>query len=834
MISAKIMQNGPVYAGGLVLIALSGSAYIAQSSFANADNVFLYFMFCYSLVVAFMAMRRFMRSSVEEDQKVFHRTLLWTLFLISSYSLNESMRLFAPSVMWFKVMLITVMLNLLLYAYWQYMATWIRMIMSFVNGVGMTVFFYLSLYLLPGYPLGGLVIPVLGVSFHLFVPLCLLIHSYRLQSRVKGLEDRWVYFFLAGFLLSISVCVIYALRWNSRVSRLNKIIESTRGVKNDLNSMLNAVQYIPASAMNINVLENARKKWNERGGSSDFFSLGVLDGPPEDVLFHDPLLQIASFIGGPLRISTSERTELLRMITDSRHERQQRLWSDHDLRTLSVDTRIDIWPSCYLAYTEKTISLGVDQRASSRGFKEAIYNFELPQGSVVTSLSLWVNGKEEKGILTTREKADSAYRTIVGVEARDPSVVHWQEGNTVVVRVFPVISTESRKFRLGITSPLSVKAGKAVYNSIYFKGPDASGALETISTQLHETVGGLEISKDFVSLSKQAFTRKGNCNPVFSLAYDARLSGNCTYSFDGFTYKMLPYTQEIESVDLNNLYLDVNSSWDKTEFLSLAALSEEQNIFIWNDAMIRLTKANADSYWQQLSQKKFGIFPFYKINDANQSMVITKNSSGYLDLAFLKETPFYVQTQNYFSKNTPIRLFNLGGVLLPYQKSLVEYRKLVYDEGSLQELQHRIKNKNFPRLIENENLVVIPQSSLAIYRTEESGPSGGPDHLLRLFAYNAVMRLYGTSMHQAGSQSDPILKLAKKANIVTPVSNLIVLESAKDYERFDIAADQNALGNAALVNQGAVPEPHEWVLLIAGLLLIIYYGFLSRRKNSLA
>lgn len=80
MISAKIMQNGPVYAGGLVLIALSGSAYIAQSSFANADNVFLYFMFCYSLVIAFMAMRRFMRSSVEEDQKVFHRTLLWTLF----------------------------------------------------------------------------------------------------------------------------------------------------------------------------------------------------------------------------------------------------------------------------------------------------------------------------------------------------------------------------------------------------------------------------------------------------------------------------------------------------------------------------------------------------------------------------------------------------------------------------------------------------------------------------------------------------------------------------------------------------------------------------------
>lgn len=834
MISAKIMRNGPVYAGGLVLIALSGSAYIAQSSFANANNVFLYFMFCYSLVIAFIAMRRFMRSSVEDDQKIFHRTLLWTLFLISSYSLNESMRLFAPSVIWFRVMLVTVMLNLLFYAYWQYMAAWVRMSMSFVNGVGMTVFLYLSLYLLPGYPLGGLVIPVLGVSFHLFVPLCLLIHSYRLQSRVKGFEDRWFYFFLAGLLLSISVCVISALRWNSRVNRLNKIIESARGVKNDLNNMLNAAQYIPASAINIDVLENARGRWSERESSSEIFSLGFLDGRPEDVLFHDPLLQIASFTGGPLHVSNTERTELVRMITDSRYERREQLWSDDDLRTLSVDTRIDIWPSCYLAYTEKTISLGVDQRADSRGIKEAIYNFELPQGSVVTSLSLWVNGKEEKGILTTREKADSAYRTIVGVEARDPSVVHWQEGNTVVVRVFPVISTESRQFRLGVTSPLSVKSGKAIYNSIYFKGPDASEALETISTQLHETVDGLEISKDFVSLSKQIFTRRGNCNPVFSLAYDARLSGNCAYSFDGVTYKMLPYTQEIESVSLNNLYLDVNRSWEKAEFLSLAALSDELNVFIWNDEMIKLTKANADSIWQQLSKKKFGIFPFYKISDGDQSMVVTKNSSGYLDLAFLKETAFYDETQNYFSKNRPIRLFNLGGVLLPYQKSLVEYRKLVYDEGSLQELQYRIKNKNFPRSIEGDNLVVIPQSGLTIYRTEESLPSAGPDHLLRLFAYNAVMRLYGSLMHQSGSESDPIIKLAKKANIVTPVSSLIVLESAKDYERFDIAADQNALGNAALVNQGAVPEPHEWVLMVAGLLLIIYYGFLSRRKKNIA
>ncbi|OIN58588.1 hypothetical protein [Arsenicibacter rosenii] len=66
---------------------------------------------------------------------------------------------------------------------------------------------------------------------------------------------------------------------------------------------------------------------------------------------------------------------------------------------------------------------------------------------------------------------------------------------------------------------------------------------------------------------------------------------------------------------------------------------------------------------------------------------------------------------------------------------------------------------------------------------------------------------------------------AEQANILSPVSSLIVLETEQDYNRFGIKRDQTGLDNATLKNEGAVPEPHEWALLIACLLCV----FLVRR-----
>ena len=73
-----------------------------------------------------------------------------------------------------------------------------------------------------------------------------------------------------------------------------------------------------------------------------------------------------------------------------------------------------------------------------------------------------------------------------------------------------------------------------------------------------------------------------------------------------------------------------------------------------------------------------------------------------------------------------------------------------------------------------------------------------------------------------------LIDLASNANIVTPLSSLIVLETEEDYKRFNIEKNKEGLGNASMNNAGAVPEPEEWALMaIIALALLLLW-----RKNK--
>ncbi len=117
---------------------------------------------------------------------------------------------------------------------------------------------------------------------------------------------------------------------------------------------------------------------------------------------------------------------------------------------------------------------------------------------------------------------------------------------------------------------------------------------------------------------------------------------------------------------------------------------------------------------------------------------------------------------------------------------------------------------------------------MLIRETDQPVKQNAPDHLLRLFAYNQIMRQIGEkyldeSYMKASEINSALIDQAAKANIITPVSSLIVLETQKDYELFDIKKSKNSLDNASIKNSGAVPEPHEWVLIILFALLVIFY-----------
>jgi len=75
--------------------------------------------------------------------------------------------------------------------------------------------------------------------------------------------------------------------------------------------------------------------------------------------------------------------------------------------------------------------------------------------------------------------------------------------------------------------------------------------------------------------------------------------------------------------------------------------------------------------------------------------------------------------------------------------------------------------------------------------------------------------------------NDELVRIAEQAHIVSPVSSLIVLESQADYERFDITKSKGSLVNASAQSSGAVPEPHEWMLI--GLVLVVGVYLLIKR-----
>ncbi|WP_420477398.1 hypothetical protein, partial [Noviherbaspirillum sp. ST9] len=87
---------------------------------------------------------------------------------------------------------------------------------------------------------------------------------------------------------------------------------------------------------------------------------------------------------------------------------------------------------------------------------------------------------------------------------------------------------------------------------------------------------------------------------------------------------------------------------------------------------------------------------------------------------------------------------------------------------------------------EDSATVVIDASGVSIRQSRNEKAGKAPDHLLRLFAYNRIMKKVAERYFRDDFIQPEIIAEAEKANIVSPVSSLIVLETQKDYERFGI------------------------------------------------
>ncbi|MDT8411332.1 MAG: XrtN system VIT domain-containing protein [Vicingaceae bacterium] len=833
-------QKDPIFLVGLILIPISFGIYLfLYFKNQNAGNAFrenegAYYInyviaaayFIFSVFIYFFK-HKFKFSHY--SYKRFACALI--LFAISCFTINIPFPIFHKFSAWVNVYLIVMHLALLATCFLDTLPRFLKHLVFFGVGLGTVMALYFTIYLLPFLPIMFLGAVFFGLSLHLATPLILLITL--LVQFFKNGKDTKIAFYL-GVALPLLVVVVYVFQWNST----KKLIDKTHATiitrpNNNLPNWVLLSQELGDDFFTERILKGDliyethlfSDNWGIMGNQN---SLGELKE-------HDPLVVLGAELLGTLSLNREDKLKILESKFDLRHATKRKLWSGENLSTTTVLSNIQVFPDYRLAYTEKIIRIKNNYN-SNRWNKqeEALYTFHLPEGSVATSLSLWIEGKEEKSRLTTKSKADSAYTTIVGVERRDPSIMHWQEGNTITVYVFPCTPEEERMFKVGITTPLRLKDNQLVLENVYFEGPDASSAAETTIVEFKtDKLGNMNIPNHFSEIMPNKFEYSGNYHPYWEISCPAVPLSTQRFSFNGKSYLMIENQPKTTSQNIKSVFLDINNSWTKNEFNKVWESVKDKKVYVFYDQLYQLNSENKERYYELLSKLNFSLFPLYKVKDIPQSLLITKSSRISPTLEDLKNSSFSDELKTYLSERTEkVNLFNLSDELSPYLKTLKEFQVFNYTSGDMVALQHLLNKNVFVATNQDENSVLLDISNTVIKRDTNTNTSTAPDHLLRLFAYNKIMQECGRNYFTAENYvENNLIDIANEAYIVSPISSLIVLETIKDYERFGIDENKNSLKNASTESAGAVPEPHEWALIIIlmGTLVFLYY----KRKNTI-
>ncbi|WP_177189416.1 XrtN system VIT domain-containing protein [Chitinophaga sp. YR573] len=813
----KAQLKDTVYKYGLIMLALSLVIFcIPECIKVDKDKLpgwfFGNFILTISYFCALMGGGRLKRNKGRGARGIF-----MVLLLISAYALNRVMNVFESSTNWFSVLLIVSCINCLAFPYIGMLPPWGRHLQSFLLAISLCCFVYLSCYLLPMYAFGVLLFFVLGISLHAFVALLFVIYIIALARKNR----RFLISFWWGIGTAMLILIVYCAVWLYAVSTMNTL--TYKASKTGLPAWVTVAQQAPHHFIAQRILKSelvytTPSEWGDdiwwRTPSISF------DQQKE----HDPLVVTAVFLCGKSNLDEEERIKVLKAMYDSRHQAEERLWSGDDLYTSHVNTAAQIWPRLHMAYTEKTVTVANEGTNTWRSQEEALYTFHLPEGAVVSSLSLWINNKEEKGILTTKAKADSAYKRIVGYESRDPSVVHWQEGNRVTIRVFPVDQGKSRQFKIGITAPLTKEGNQLVYKNIYFDGPATRYTREDIAINF-ETAPVDLYTPGLFETDKQKLERHGGYTPDWQMAFkDEGITPNI-FGANGKIYSINSYKKELTTTNIRDVYLDINNAWTEQEFENACTLFKKEQKWVYNDGqLITLTDKNKSTLFSMLHDNHFSLFPLYMIKDVSTALLITKGTDASPNITDL-EGEFVNKMKGFLSQHQKIMLYNLGGELSPYMRSLKEFRAFRYEQGDAAQLKELADHHQFPADIENEQRVVVEPAGITISRAEGTCVPTAPDHLQRLFAYNHIMQQTGSQILYDLPDGDSLVEEAKAAYIVTPFSSLVVLERKEDYDRFNIKDSEDSLKNASLQSKGSVPEPHEWALIIVTLLVLVYVKF---------
>lgn len=817
---------------GILFIALASTIFVLSDSLVLKENLLPISTINYILLIIFVLINIPNFKNKEFPRAI--KTALWfqasALGFISCFSMNRNIEVFKTSATWLNVIIAIFIVLCVLQPIADTLSKWLKITFYAALGVCLLMLNYYAIILVPIYAFGLIGIIFFGVGIHAFIPalisLLIIIHIVKTQQIAKMS-------FLGGYFTALVLIIVGVFIVSKRVDHINKLCNYD-AMNNDgsLPTWINVAQQLDNNYLNYHILKN---EFNNR--NLNLFSFGEIERSfNNDVKQkHDPLVTLSCLFTPNLELTKDDKLKTLISMNNNSNLSESRLWDGFDLKTKFVGTHVAINTAERIAYTEKLLSI---VNTKKWGTQEAIYTFTLPKDGVVTGLSLWINGVEEKAVLTSKNKATNAYNTIVGVENRDPSVIHWKEGNTVSVRVFPCNNIEDRKVKICIAAPMKVENNKLIYETIKITGTDLSDCEERIQIREANTLLGIDLPYGFDKENNQ-FVRESKLDLDFSFSLNCPRIMEKSFSHNGYTYSLIDLPTEYDYKTTNVIYLDLNKSWTKNDLESVLSTFKDKTICYATPSqeLVYITIDDLKDVYEYAREIQFSLFPFYLINKPEHSLVITKSGKSSPSLAEISESNF---GKNLLAKPslTQYDIYNIGSDENLYLGSLNQYNFLNNDFGSIEKLSELVSNNKFVKNKNSEpNLVLLPQNKTAIVRTKETKPNNGSDFLARLFAYKKITQEYYPIFAKTTSDSSLTNQLVTEgqiANVVTPITSLIVLETQKDYERFDIKNKTKTLDNSSIFKNkeaGAAPEPHEWALIIlCGLMLVLFYKDSILRK----
>ena len=799
-------------------LLLVSSLVSREFHFYNSESIAvpsLIFEFVYGTVLSFLILRN--------KETYIHLTSFLILnWFIGCFCLNTLIPIFQDLPIWVYVATFTFCIsNFFIYRNSDESAN--TPYYFFLNGLSFTIILYFALYLIPAMPYSFIGIIALGLGFYGLVPaLVIIIHTLTV---LRYLTRNRIYFisFGAGFSIIIVSLMVFTIGLNIESNKIAKtaMVKSFSN-DDDLPNYIAVSQNLKPNFFN----EILLKKNIVYTGPDNFFSFDNFNSFSNQQFnerkTHNPFISIAYLFCKDLGLSNDDKINILKSNFDKRLETEEQLWSGENLFTKSIKEDVKIYSDSRLAYTEITMNIAAAE--NSRRDQEAIYSFQLPEGSVATSLSLWVNGMERKGVLTTKEKAAKAYRQIVGVEYRDPSLMQWKEGNKVVVRVFPINYKTPRTFKCGFTTPLKIEDNKMNYQSLSIKGPNISNA-ETISRI--QLVGNtkIETSKDF-ELKNGFFINQSKGLDDWHASMPLNKIRSNSFAWKNKVYEVKDIEKTVIPFTPSEIILDLNTNWTIKQIESFVNLDKKNMYVFINGQKTAINKENFKAVQLDFEDFHYSLLPLYKL--AKNSLIITKSgtfSANFEDL----ENSNYLKKIKTETKERNIKVINISANINPFWQTVKEQKYVDYFQTSLKNSLKMIEQHQFILFKSAKNTVNIEPAQIFIQENIKDSilKSNGTNHIYRMYAFGKVLKEHVETQGDTLANNQYV-ELAKDANIVTPVSSLIVLETDEDYKKNGIEKNVNTLGNASINNDGSVPEPHEWLLIIIGSITLYFYY----RKNK--